>query len=150
MASNNSNQFNQPENERQRAALQQLEKLGVWLDSSISLPGTNFKIGWDTIIGLVPGAGDLATAALSGWIVWRAWQMGASRWTLLRMVGNVGLDSLVGMVPLVGDLFDATYKSNNKNIALLRRHFDKKAARQTRRSNPTTIDAAPGSWQRTA
>lgn len=110
-------------NDRART-IQQLDQLGTWLDSSIPIPGTSFRIGWDTIIGLIPGIGDVATAAISSWIVLQAKRLGVSKWTLARMAANVGIDTLLGAVPLVGDVFDAAYKSNRKNIALLRRQLE--------------------------
>ncbi len=127
--------FNEPADVGRTLA--QLEKLSVWLDSSITLPGTNYKIGWDTIVGLIPGIGDAISAALSTWIVIQAKRLGASNWVLARMIGNVAMDSLVGSVPLAGDVFDAMYKANNMNIALLKKHLDKKGVR----SSATVVDA---------
>ena len=117
-------------------SLEQLERLGTWLDSSISVPGTRFKIGWDTLIGLIPGVGDAATAALSSCIVWQAKKMGVSRWTMARMIANVGIDTVLGAIPLFGDLFDAAYKSNQKNIALLQRHLEKESSAMADKQSP--------------
>jgi hypothetical protein len=133
-------------------SLRNLERLAGWLDSSIPLPGTNFRIGWDTVIGLVPGIGDIASATLSSWIVWKAKQLGVSKWTLMRMIGNVGADTLLGAVPLVGDVFDATFKSNQRNIALLRRYLEKHGPLVHRPRDSQVIDvelprAAPDSAQ---
>lgn len=134
MENSNSAELNHFQDNDQQRALEQLEALGNWLDSSIPIPGLNFKIGWDTLIGLVPGVGDAVSAALASWIVLRAKQLGVSKWTVARMIGNVGIDALLGSIPLVGDIFDATYKANNKNIALLRRQL----AKQTRRATANT------------
>ena len=109
----------------QGLSFEKLDKLATWLDSAIVVPGTNFRVGWDTLIGLVPGIGDLTSALISSWIVLQAKHMGVSKWTLARMISNVGVDAVIGSVPLVGDLFDATFKSNRKNIELLRRHLEK-------------------------
>ena len=92
------------------------------LDSAVGIPGTKFRFGLDPILGLVPGLGDLAGAALSGYIVLVGIQLGASRSVVLRMLANVAIDTVVGAVPLVGDLFDAGWKSNNRNVALIERH----------------------------
>ena len=92
------------------------------LDSAVGIPGTKVRFGLDPIIGLVPGLGDLAGAALSGYIVLVGIQLGASRSVVLRMLANVAIDTVVGAVPLVGDLFDAGWKSNNRNVALIERH----------------------------
>ncbi|CAN5754177.1 hypothetical protein BH11GEM1_BH11GEM1_04590 [soil metagenome] len=92
------------------------------LDSAVGIPGTKVRFGLDPIIGLVPGLGDLAGAALSGYIVLVGIQLGASRSVVLRMLANVAIDTAVGAVPVVGDLFDAGWKSNNRNVALIERH----------------------------
>ena len=92
------------------------------LDSSISIPGTPWKIGFDPIVGLIPGIGDLIGALLSGYIVLEAVRADVPAFTLARMLLNVGIDTLLGAVPAVGDLFDAAWKSNAMNVALLERH----------------------------
>ena len=87
------------------------------LDSSIRLPG-GYRIGWDGIIGLIPGVGDLAGLALSGWILFGAARLGVPRRVLARMGANVGLEALVGTVPVLGDLFDFAFKANERNVRL--------------------------------
>lgn len=109
-----------PEADPASAELAHLQRLSRLLDASIRLPG-GFRIGWDTIIGLVPGIGDAVGAGLSAYIVWSAARMGAPRHVLTRMIANVGIDTLIGSVPLVGDLFDAGFKANLRNVALLER-----------------------------
>ena len=94
------------------------------MDEGLRIPGTSIRIGLDPIIGLIPGAGDAVGAILAGTIVVEAARTGISRFTLLRMAGNIALDSAIGAVPLVGDLFDAGWKANTKNLALLQRHLD--------------------------
>ncbi|RPI62240.1 MAG: DUF4112 domain-containing protein [Lysobacterales bacterium] len=99
-----------------------LERLAWWLDSAIVVPGTRFRVGFDALIGLIPGVGDLIGAALSAYIVAAAARRGLPRSVLLRMALNVGLETLVGVVPVVGDLFDAAWKANQRNVALLRQY----------------------------
>lgn len=94
------------------------------LDTAIRIPGTNIRFGLDPIIGLVPGLGDIASAMLSGYIVLSGIRLGASRSIVARMIGNIAIDTLVGSVPVLGDLFDASWKSNERNVALLERHLD--------------------------
>lgn len=101
------------------------------LDSAIGIPGTKFRFGLDPIIGLVPGLGDLAGAALSGYIVLVGIQLGASRAVVMRMLANVAIDTAVGSVPVFGDLFDAGWKSNNRNVALIERHVAAPGATRT-------------------
>lgn len=95
------------------------------LDSAITVPGTRFRFGFDALIGLIPGVGDAAGAVFSSFIVYHAARLGASKATLGRMVGNVALDTIVGQVPLLGDLFDAGWKSNTRNLALLEAHLER-------------------------
>jgi hypothetical protein len=93
------------------------------LDSSIPIPGTKWKIGFDPIVGLIPGIGDLIGAVLSGYIILEAARAEVPTLTLIRMLVNVGIDTMLGAVPAVGDVFDAAWKSNMKNVALLERHL---------------------------
>lgn len=100
-----------------------VSKFAFWLDAGIRIPGTNLRFGLDPLLGLIPGAGDAAGAVLAGWIVIEAIRLGASRATLLRIVGNVALDAAVGAVPVIGDIFDFAWKANLRNVALLERHL---------------------------
>lgn len=92
------------------------------LDSAVGVPGTPIRIGLDAVLGLIPGAGDMAGAVLSGYIVVTGLRSGVPRAVIWRMLANVGIDTLLGSVPVVGDLFDVAYKSNIKNVELLERH----------------------------
>ena len=92
------------------------------LDSAFGIPGTKFRVGLDPLLGLVPGLGDLAGAALSGYIVLTGIRLGVSRTVLMRMLANVALDTVGGSLPLLGDLFDAGWKANNRNVALIEQH----------------------------
>jgi uncharacterized protein DUF4112 len=98
------------------------------LDHAITVPGTRFRFGFDALIGLVPGVGDAIGAAFSSFIIYQAARLGASHSTLARMVGNVALDTVVGQVPLLGDLFDAGWKANSRNLALLEAHLERPAS----------------------
>jgi len=92
------------------------------LDSAARVPGTSFRFGLDPVLGLIPGLGDVAGAALSGYVVILASRLGAPKSVLVRMLGNVAIDTVAGAMPVVGDLFDAGWKSNTRNLALLERH----------------------------
>ncbi len=96
-----------------------VEHLAWWLDNSIAVPGTRFRIGFDALIGLVPGIGDLIGTLLSSYIIAVAASQGLPRSALVRMAINVGIEAVVGMVPILGDLFDAAWKANQRNIRLM-------------------------------
>ena len=103
--------------------LAHLRRATTLLDDGIRLPGTSFRFGLDPLLGLVPGVGDVAGATLSAAIITAAVRHGVSRFTLVRMAGNVALDATLGIVPLLGDLFDAAWKANRRNLILLERHL---------------------------
>lgn len=107
---------------RQRGDIDQLAKL---LDAQFRLPGTGFRFGLDTIVGLIPGVGDALTGGLGLYIVHRARQEGAPGHLILRMLWNLLVDTVLGAIPLVGDIFDFAFKANLKNARLLQRHLDK-------------------------
>lgn len=93
------------------------------LDSAVGIPGTRIRFGLDSLIGLVPGVGDLAGAALSGYIVLSAARAGVPAVVLSRMLLNLGVDTIVGSVPLLGDAFDVGFRANTRNAALMERHL---------------------------
>ncbi len=97
-----------------------LDKYEEWLDAKFKLPGIGYRFGLDGVIGLVPVVGDLVTAGVSTVFIADAWKSGARKRVLAKMAGNVGLDFAVGTIPLVGDLFDFAFKSNTKNLRLLK------------------------------
>lgn len=109
-----------------------VDSLARLLDSAVRIPGTSFRVGIDPLLGLLPGAGDVLAAGLSGYIVYAGARLGVPRATLARMVLNVLVDALVGSLPLVGDLFDAGWKANRRNAELLERAHDPDAARRDR------------------
>ena len=94
------------------------------------IPGTNLRFGFDALIGLVPGIGDAVTTAVSLWLVKEARALGAPAHLVARMLGNIAIDSVVGAVPLLGDAFDLVWKSNRRNLHLLRRHLEGKSSRR--------------------
>ena len=102
-----------------------LEAMEALLERAFTLPGTNYRVGLDAIVGLVPVLGDLVTTAMGAWMVWEARNLGMSRFHLLRMAGNVGVDTVIGAIPLAGDLFDLAFRSNTRNLRILKRWLDK-------------------------
>jgi hypothetical protein len=109
--------------------LNQVHLIARMMDDRFRLPGTNIRFGLDLILGLVPGLGDVVTSAISLFIVHQAWQSGASKMALARMLGNVGVDFLIGSVPILGDLFDFAWKANRRNARLLEAHLNKSSGK---------------------
>lgn len=103
--------------------LPRLEKLAHWLDDLIRIPGTRIRIGLESLIGLIPGLGDIAGLLMGGYVVLEAHRMGAPGELKLRMLRNVALDALAGLVPVLGDLFDFAYRSNRRNLEMLLAHY---------------------------
>ncbi|OBX19829.1 hypothetical protein A9995_04540 [Erythrobacter sp. QSSC1-22B] len=102
-----------------------VEALEHVLERSFRIPGVNYPVGLDAIVGLVPVVGDLITAAMGAYIVWEGKNLGMPKWKLWRMAGNVAFDTAVGAVPLVGDAFDLVFRSNTRNLRIIRKHLDK-------------------------
>ena len=102
--------------------LARIRRLAWLLDSALRVPGTRFRFGLNSLIGLTPAAGDAAMTAISLYIVYEAYQLGLPKPQLARMLGNVAVEAAAGSVPIVGDLFDATFKANLRNIALIDAH----------------------------
>lgn len=98
------------------------------LDASIGIPGTRIRFGLDPLLGLIPGLGDVAGAAMGGYIVLLAGSLGAPSSVVMRMLANIALDTVVGAIPLAGDVFDFGWKSNTRNLALLERYVEQPAA----------------------
>ena len=109
-----------PQSVRQR--VEAMEKL---LERLFILPGINKPIGLDVILDLIPGVGDVAGAALGSYIVWEATNLGMSKWQISRMAGNVGIDFLLGLIPFVGAIPDFLFRSNTRNLKMIKRHLDK-------------------------
>ncbi|HEY0627486.1 MAG TPA: DUF4112 domain-containing protein [Allosphingosinicella sp.] len=102
-----------------------LEAVEGVLERMFVLPGINRPIGLDSIVGLVPVLGDVVTASMGAWLVWEARNLGMSKFQLMRMAGNVGVDTALGAIPLVGDLFDFAFRSNTRNLRIVKRYLDK-------------------------
>ncbi|WP_338245474.1 DUF4112 domain-containing protein [Aurantiacibacter hainanensis] len=102
-----------------------IEAMEMVLERSFVIPGINRPVGLDAIIGLVPVVGDVIAMGLGAYIVWEARNLGMPKWKLLRMAGNVAFDSAVGAVPVAGDLFDFMFRSNTRNLRIVKKHLDK-------------------------
>jgi hypothetical protein len=107
------------------AVRQRVEALELLLERSFHIQGTKVPIGLDSIVGLVPVLGDVVTAAMGAYMVWEARNLGMSKFQLMRMAANVGIDTALGAIPFAGDLFDFIWRSNSKNLRIIKKHLDK-------------------------
>ncbi len=107
---------------RQIEVEESLDTLSRYLDGLFRVPGTTWRFGLDSLIGLIPNVGDVSTALVSFYILIAGVRYGVPKITLLRMAMNIGLDYLVGIIPVVGDAFDFFWKSNQQNMDLIRKH----------------------------
>jgi hypothetical protein len=112
--------------------LNHLRNIAYHLDSRFEGP-FGFRFGWDGIIGLIPGVGDIITSSVSIYIIAQSFSLGVSPSTLVRMAINVGIENVIDMLPLFGNFFDFYWKANLKNIQLLEQHLDN-PTRQTIKS----------------
>jgi Domain of unknown function (DUF4112) len=103
--------------------LRWVERISHLLDSQFRVPGTTWRFGLDPLMGLIPVVGGLPSLAVSGVLILTMLRHGASGQLVVRMVLNILLDALIGAIPVVGNLFDFAYKANNRNVELLRRHY---------------------------
>ena len=105
------------------SARRRIEAMEQLLERSFSIGG--YKVGLDSIAGLVPVFGDIVTAGMGMWLVWEAKNLGMPKWKLIRMTGNVALDTAIGAIPVVGDAVDFFFRSNTRNLKIVKRHLDK-------------------------
>ena len=104
---------------------QRVEGMEKLLEGLFTIPGIKRKIGLDVILDLVPVAGDVAAAALGSYMVWEARNLGMSKGTMAKMAGNVGFDFLLGLIPFIGAVPDFFFRSNTRNLKLIKRHLDR-------------------------
>lgn len=114
-------------NVEHQARLKRLEYLAAFLDDALRIPGTKISLGWDGVIGLIPGVGDVLTATVAGYIIHQSHKIGVPKHKIARMVWNTSLDTCAGVIPLVGDVLDIAFKSNRKNLKILHEHLAKTA-----------------------
>ena len=102
--------------------VESLRKLARVMDTAVRIPGTRVRFGLDAVLGLLPGAGDVASGAVSLYSILVAARLGAPKSVLVRMATNIVIYSAIGTIPLLGDLFDVGWKANTRNVALLDRY----------------------------
>lgn len=121
-----------PESVRKR--VEGLERL---LERLVVIPGLNRPVGLDAILSLIPGIGSTTGAVLGAYMMWEARNLGMSKWQVARMSANTGADWLLGLIPVLGAIPDFFFRSNTRNLRIIRRHLDKHHA------GTATIDARP-------
>ena len=105
-----------------RARVEALERV---MERLVTIPGTNRKVGLDVILDFVPVAGPTAAAAIGAYLAWEARNLGMRKSALMRMAGNVGVDWLLGLIPWVGAVPDYFFRSNTRNLRIIKRHLDR-------------------------
>lgn len=103
--------------------LRRMDQLARLMDSQFRIPGTDMRFGLDALIGLIPGAGDISTFAVSGYMLIIMARNGASGYVLARMALNILVDAMIGAIPFIGDLFDFGFKANTRNIRLMKQYY---------------------------
>jgi hypothetical protein len=129
---------NLPEMKDPQGVRRRVEAMEALLERLITIPGTNRQLGLDVILDVVPGVGSIAAGALGAWMLWEARNLGMSKWQMTRMAGNVGVDTLLGAIPWIGAIPDFFFRSNTRNLRIIKRHLD--------RHYPATVtlDGRPG------
>ena len=102
-----------------------LEALERVMERMFVVPGLNRPVGLDVILDFVPVVGPTAAAAVGTYLAWEARNLGMSKWQMARMGGNVGVDWLLGMIPFVGAIPDYFFRSNTRNLRIVKRHLDR-------------------------
>jgi hypothetical protein len=120
--------FDSPSSLSRRDTLAKLDALARLLDSAVRVPGTSVRVGADALLNLMPGVGTLVAKGLASYLILEARRHGVPAGMLLRMAGNVAIDFAISAVPIVGWFGDAFFRANQRNIALLRAHLERRAA----------------------
>lgn len=107
------------------AVRRRIEAMERVMEGLFVIPGTNRRFGLDVILDLLPIAGDTVGAVIGGWLAWEARNLGMSKGQVARMFGNVGVDWLLGLIPFVGAVPDLFFRSNSRNLRIVKRHLDK-------------------------
>ena len=103
--------------------LARIRRVAWVVDAAFHIPGTRFRFGLNSLIGLAPGAGDAVLGIVSLYTLQQAHAMGVPAPKLARMIGNIVLEVAAGSIPVAGDLFDVALKANLRNVRIVERHF---------------------------
>ncbi|MGP7795159.1 DUF4112 domain-containing protein [Sphingomonas sp. CLY1604] len=105
-----------------RVRLEAMERV---MEGLFTIPGINRRVGMDVLLDLVPVVGTTIAALIGSWLVWEARNLGMSKLQMARMFGNVGIDWALGLIPFVGAVPDFFFRSNTRNLRIIRRHLDR-------------------------
>lgn len=122
-ASDNKNASGRDQWDDIQRRMDRAKKFASWMDDTFAIPGTKIRFGLDSLIGLLPGVGDVATAAAGVWMIVEAVRLRIPLGVLIRMLINLLVDLIGGTIPIVGDLFDLWWKSNRRNADLMQRYL---------------------------
>jgi len=115
-----------PDMERDPAAVRRrLDMMEHLLEGLIQIPGTQQRLGLDVLLNAIPLVGSAAASLLGTWLLWEARNLGLSRWQFVRMGGNIGIDALLSAIPFLGAIPDFFFRSNTRNLRIIREHLDK-------------------------
>lgn len=110
--------------EEEKPELKWLDVTTKLMDNRFRIPGTDIRFGFDFLIGLIPGIGDIASLGISGVLVSVMARKGASGMVIVKMLWNIIVDAVIGAIPVLGDLFDLSYRANRRNLDLLKEHYE--------------------------
>lgn len=102
-----------------------IEAMETLLEGLFKIPGTNQRVGLDVLLDLLPFGGTVIAAGMGSWLAWEARNLGMPKTALIRMAGNIGVDALLGVIPWVGAIPDFFFRSNTRNLRIIKRHLDK-------------------------
>ncbi len=105
-----------------RKRIEALEKL---MEGMFVIPGTKQRVGLDVLLDILPVGGSVIAAVMGSYLAWEAKNLGMSKTAMVRMAGNIGVDALLGAIPLVGIIPDLFFRSNTRNLRIIKRHLDK-------------------------
>jgi len=108
-----------------QAVRERMEALEKLLERMVVIPGTNRSVGLDVLLDFIPGVGPTVAAGLGAYLAWEGRNLGMSKWQLSRMAGNIGVDWALGLIPFVGAVPDFFFRSNTRNLRMIKRHLDK-------------------------
>ncbi len=105
-----------------RKRIESLERL---MEGLFVIPGTNQRVGLDVILDLIPVGGSVIAAVIGSYLAWEARNLGMPKTAVIRMAGNIGVDALLGAIPWIGAIPDLFFRSNTRNVRIIKRYLDK-------------------------